>query len=95
MLCRVALGTQIVEQRINSELTLLGLTLSGLFMGLSSSLIYTSELILCSTIVRLSLLASRGLPGRMTHPGFCSVKRPWEYCYFPLDGMLVYLRVSH
>ena len=29
---------------------LLGLTLSGLFMGLSSTLIYTSELILCSTI---------------------------------------------
>ena len=28
---------------------LLGLTLSGLFMGLSSTLIYTSELILCST----------------------------------------------
>ena len=29
---------------------LLGLTPSGLFMGLSSSVIYTSELILCSTI---------------------------------------------
>ena len=29
---------------------LLGLTLSGLFVGLSSTLIYTSELILCSTI---------------------------------------------
>ena len=29
---------------------LLGLTPSGLFMGLSSTLIYTSELILCSTI---------------------------------------------
>ena len=29
---------------------LLGLTPSGLFMGLSSSIIYTSELILCSTI---------------------------------------------
>ena len=28
---------------------LLGLTPSGLFMGLSSTLIYTSELILCST----------------------------------------------
>ena len=28
----------------------LGLTPSGLFMGLSSTLIYTSELILCSTI---------------------------------------------
>ena len=38
MLCRVALGTQIVE--------LLGLTPSGLFMGLSSTIIYTSELIL-------------------------------------------------
>ena len=31
-------------------LPLLGLTPSGLFMGLSSTLIYTSELILCSTI---------------------------------------------
>ena len=30
--------------------TLLGLTPSGLFMGLSSTIIYTSELILCSTI---------------------------------------------
>ena len=29
---------------------LLGLTHSGLFMGLSSNIIYTSELILCSTI---------------------------------------------
>ena len=29
---------------------LLGLTPSGLFMGLSSTLIYTSELILCSII---------------------------------------------
>ena len=56
---------QIVEQRINSEvrgqkifslprvvpcIPLLGLMPSGLFMGLSSTLIYTSELILCSTI---------------------------------------------
>ena len=32
------------------DLPLLGLTPSGLFMGLSSTLIYTSELILCSTI---------------------------------------------
>ena len=30
---------------------LLGLTPSGLFMGLSSTIIYTSELILCSTIL--------------------------------------------
>ena len=29
---------------------LLGLTPSGLFMGLSSTILYTSELILCSTI---------------------------------------------
>ena len=29
---------------------LLGLTPSGLFMGLSSTIIYTSELVLCSTI---------------------------------------------
>ena len=34
---------------------LLGLTPSGLFMGLSSTLIYTSELILCSTFVFLVL----------------------------------------
>ena len=33
---------------------LLGLTPSGLFMGLSSTIIYTSELILCSTICVLS-----------------------------------------
>ena len=33
---------------------LLGLTPSGLFMGLSSTLIYTSELILCSSICVLS-----------------------------------------
>ena len=43
---------------------LLGLTPSGLFMGLSSTIIYTSELILCSTIWfsdgpgRLQLLSS-------------------------------------
>ena len=53
MLCRAALGTQIVEQRINSEVIRSTVTLppeqSGLFMGLSSTLIYTSELILCST----------------------------------------------
>ena len=67
MLCCVALGTQIVEQRINSGgrgfdshrgqknfslprvvpcFPLLGLTPSGLFMGLSSTIIYTPELIL-------------------------------------------------
>ena len=65
MLCRVALGTQIVEQRINSEVQmcvvpcfpLLELTPSGLFMGLSSTLIYTSELILCSTICNSTSLA--------------------------------------
>ena len=67
MLCRVALGTQKVEQRINSEVYIKVLLkpMSGLLMilsstliytselilmGLSSTLIYTSELILCSTI---------------------------------------------
>ena len=35
---------------VSSRFPLLGLTPSGLFMGLSSTLIYTSELILCSTI---------------------------------------------
>ena len=34
---------------------LLGLTPSGLFLGLSSTIIYTSELILCSTISKCSL----------------------------------------
>ena len=65
MLCLVALGTQRVEQRINSEVQmcvvpcfpLLGLTARGLFMGLSSTLIYTSELILCSTICNSTSLA--------------------------------------
>ena len=33
----------------------LQLTPSGLFMGLSSTIIYTSELILCSTIFELQL----------------------------------------
>ena len=84
MCCRVALGTQIVEQgrtekvgddvaqsaesvgargfnshrgqkifslpRVVPCFPLLGLTPSGLFMGLSSTIIYTSELILCSTL---------------------------------------------
>ena len=36
--------------RVVSCFPLLGLTPSGLFMGLSSTIIYTSELILCSTI---------------------------------------------
>ena len=35
---------------------LLGLTPSGLFMGLSSTVIYTSELILCSTICNFNSL---------------------------------------
>ena len=63
MLCRVALGTQIGRgfdshrgqktfslPRVVPCFPLLGLTPSGLFMGLSSTIIYTSELILCSTI---------------------------------------------
>ena len=44
MLCRVALGTQIVNYS------------SGLFMGLSSTIIYTSESILCSTLYLYSKL---------------------------------------
>ena len=40
---------------------LLGLTPSGLFMGLSSTLIYTSELILCFTIRELVIEAFRGI----------------------------------
>ena len=36
--------------RVVPRFPLLGLTPSGLFIGLSSSIIYTSELILCSTI---------------------------------------------
>ena len=35
---------------------LLGLTPSGLFMGLSSTVIYTSELIVCSTIYVINAL---------------------------------------
>ena len=37
---------------------LLGLTPSGLFMGLSSTITYTSELIFCSTICRYSMSIS-------------------------------------
>ena len=58
MLFRVALGTQIVETGNHTRqrkrflvpcFPLLGLTPSGLFMGLSSTIIYASELIICST----------------------------------------------
>ena len=45
-MCRVALSLP----RVVPCFPLLGLTPSGLFMGLSSTLIYTSELILCSAI---------------------------------------------
>ena len=37
---------------------LLGLTPSGLFMGLSSTIIYTSELILCSYLFHLGILTA-------------------------------------
>ena len=47
MLCRVALGTQIVEQRINSEVEIIVLLRP---MNNYSTIISTSELILCSTI---------------------------------------------
>ena len=60
MLCRVALGGRGFDSHRGKKIfslprvvpcfPLLGLTPSGLFMGLSSTLIYTSELILCSTI---------------------------------------------
>ena len=58
MLCRVALGRGFDSHRGQKIFSwprgvpcfpLLGLTPSGLFMGLSSTIIYTSELILCST----------------------------------------------
>ena len=39
---------------------LLGLTPSGLFMGLSSTIIYTSELILCSTIKHHQFISKLG-----------------------------------
>ena len=42
---------------------LLGLTPNGLFMGLSSTIIYTSELILCSTIC-CSTWAARVIPNQ-------------------------------
>ena len=44
------LVNQTDERRVVPCFPLLGLTPSGLFMGLSSTIIYTSELILCSTI---------------------------------------------
>ena len=52
MLCRVALGTQIVEQRINSEVLIIVLLkpIKCYLNSLSSTIINTSELILCSTI---------------------------------------------
>ena len=43
-------GQKIFLSRVVTCFPLLGLTPSGLFMGLSSTMIYTSELILCSTI---------------------------------------------
>ena len=57
MLCRVALGTQIVVPSGSQCGSLFPVTranaqwvIHGLFMGLSSTIIYTSELILCSII---------------------------------------------
>ena len=47
---------------------LLGLTPSGLFMGLSSTIIYTSELILCSTICQKFPLKYNPLPRLCTRP---------------------------
>ena len=43
-------GQKIFLSRVVTCFPLLGLTPSGLFMALSSTMIYTSELILCSTI---------------------------------------------
>ena len=53
-------------EKVGDVLPLLGLTPSGLFMGSISSLIYTSELILCSSIcnsstVWVSLIAKKKL----------------------------------
>ena len=28
------------------------------------------------------------------HPGFISMMHAWEYCYSPLEGMLVHRRVT-
>ena len=35
-----------------------------------------------------------GLSARSTYPDFRSMKRPQEYCYSPLDGMIVHRRVT-
>ena len=66
---------------------LLGLTPIGLFMGLSSTIIYTSELILCSTIGKYSLHSGQVAHHAGAYPGFCSMKRlevfllpPWMGC---------------
>ena len=52
--CKIALAKKQTLHSFGHEINmcfpLLGLTPSGLFMGLSSTIIYTSELILCSTI---------------------------------------------
>ena len=56
---------------------LLGITPSGLFMGLSSTIIYTSELILCSTIC-YSTWAARVIPNQnsfMTKNDFVKASR--------------------
>ena len=46
--------------RVVFSFPLLGLTPSGLFMGLSSTIIYTSEFILCSTIYLGSKITTDG-----------------------------------
>ena len=52
--------------RVDPCFPLLGLMPSGLFMGLSSTIIYTSELILCSQHSLASLLVKDCSSGKFT-----------------------------
>ena len=77
---------------------LLGLTPSGLFMGLSSTIIYTSELILCSTIcVPSATRHNIHLIFKMVDPPFSksSRRRPWgRGCSLTISSSLKLGRVE-
>ena len=63
---------------------LLGLTPSGLFMGLSSTIIYTSELILCSTIHVLLAVINVWAA--------CDFR---SYILTPLEGLTAFPSLTH
>ena len=70
---------------------LLGLTPSGLFMGLSSTIIYTSELILCSTIC-MEAPGFKGFPIQVIQ----HIYRPnivWRACNNPSCTILNFLQL--